>query len=142
MPKISVKVDTKQAIANVKKYQFHKLNNLQDAIYKTAFLIDEKAKKEVVVDTGRLRASIHPEFRGENQTSYSYSDKPKPKHNKSPKTYDGKLSGNIIDRLEAVVGTNVEYAQKQETLKPFLNPAFQIGKAFLEKEVAKILKNI
>lgn len=87
----------------------------------TALAIERGAKKRARVDTGRMRASIHPEF--ENTRSFTYEA--------DGETYDGKLLGIKIGDGEAAVGSNVAYFPTHElgsvaqgiAAKPMLRPA-------------------
>ena len=73
------------------------------ALNETGYKITADAKRLAPVDTGRLRSSIHPEFAGAKQFSYTAAGA----------TWDGSL-GVPLRELEAVVGSNVEYAAAQE----------------------------
>jgi len=85
----------------------------------TAFDIDRDAKKLAPWDTGRLRASIHPEI-GDNHAhgvtwKKPFFDAPQNFQDTDLKgeTYDGSLNVEIPGG-GAVVGTNVDYAAFQE----------------------------
>ena len=90
------------------------------------------AKRNVRVDTGRLRASIHPVFTNSNDTSFSYSDK-------SGKVFDGSTNEKTKSN-EALVVTNVDYAPDIESLDPFLYPAREAERPQYIKRIKKILK--
>lgn len=99
--------------------QLHILSGLMEdkvkaMILEVAFVdVETFAKKEVPVDTGRLRASIHTKFKSkgdakalplpESQQTFSYTSE--------GETYNGTLR-EPIKELEVIVGTNVEYAKK------------------------------
>jgi hypothetical protein len=104
---------------NKLREQLHILSGLMEdkvkaMILEVAFVdIETFAKKEVPVDTGRLRASIHTKFKSkgdakalplpESQQTFSYTSE--------GQTYNGTLR-EPIKELEVIVGTNVEYAKK------------------------------
>ena len=132
MPDITVKLDTTEAVAKIKAYQSGKVGALEKLIKETAFRIHELAvKPPIPVDTGRLRASIHPVFHGGG--SYKYTDKP-------GRAFDGTLREKPSNPLEAIVGTNVEYAFDVESRVPYLNPAFQKAKSEFDNKVSKMFK--
>jgi hypothetical protein len=85
---------------------------LGDLMNITALDITREAKLRSPVDTGRLRSSIHPKMKPSD--SFSYSDN-------TGKTFTGGLKEPVEQGKEVVVGTNVEYAMKQEIAKSFLH---------------------
>ncbi len=82
------------------------------AIIATALNIEGDAKEssDIPVDTGRLRASIHAEYK--DSTKYRYSDN-------EGRSFDGSLDVKPSD-LQAYVGSNVQYAPTQEAKNHFL----------------------
>lgn len=131
MPDIKVKLDTTEAVAKIKAYQSGKLGALEKLVKETAYRIDRLAKKDAPVQFGRLRASIHPVFHGGG--SHKYTDN-------IGRAFDGSLSEKPSNPLEAIVGTNVEYAFDVESRVPFLNPAFQKAKSEFDNQVNKMFK--
>lgn len=77
---------------------------IRDVINRTALAIETDAKMKLKSDghiiTSRLRSSVHAETISGQKYTYSDSD---------GKSYDGAL-GEKLENLEAVAGTNVEYA--------------------------------
>ena len=77
---------------------------VKKGIDRTAYAVESDAKKKLKSDkhiiTGRLMGSIHAELK-ENQ-QFSYVDR-------NGRQYDGSL-GEEIGEMEAIAGTNVEYA--------------------------------
>jgi phage gpG-like protein len=111
---IDIEVDQKSVklVENgLKRYGIESVKALWRAITRTAFAIETDAKERLAgnlgsarhIVTGRLRSSIHVEYKGANTF----------KGVAASKGSDGKLNVPIED-LEAVVGTNVEYAPKIE----------------------------
>ena len=130
MPGIKVKIDTRPWRLKVRKFTRKVHNNIDREIQATAFEIDRGAKKGVRVDTGRLRSSIHPQFKG--TTAFQYADE-------EGGFFDGFLQLNL-KMFEAIVGTNVEYAQKIEKADPFLEPAARQAKANFQKRMKNIFR--
>ena len=58
MPNISVKMDVADAISKLKKYDLIKIEQTKKALKEAAINVENRAKKIVPVDTGRLRSSI------------------------------------------------------------------------------------
>jgi hypothetical protein len=91
-------------IADMKKVGVEVQKAVKRGVNRTALAIETDAKKKLTSDghiiTGRLRASIHAETK-EGQ-SFNYSDK-------DGNAFDGSLREQIGE-VEAVAGTNVEYA--------------------------------
>ena len=84
---------------------------LVKAILKSAFAIEKGAKEDAPSLTGRLRASIH--VKTKDSGSHSYQDS-------EGNSYTARLSETISSDLEAIVGTDVDYASYQENRKSFL----------------------
>ena len=97
---------------------------LQQAVRKVALVnIEGGAKRKITqdrhVDTGRLRASIHTEYKGSRRI----------------------LSAGNIGDLEAVVGTNLPYANRIEyDFDSYLLYAFDQAKPILLREFESILR--
>lgn len=126
---LTIKIDTREWAKKVKNYSLKVQTKLDNEVKATALAIDRGAKKTVRVDTGRLRASIHPQFKGTN--AYSYSGK--------FGNFDGFFKV-ILKVFEAAVGTNVHYAKKIERRFPFLEPAVNSEKSNFENRLKKIFK--
>ena len=94
-----------------KRYGKESAKALLRAIMRTAFAVESDAKRRLQGQlgsarhwvTGRLASSVHVEAKGENTFEGV----------KDSEAKDGKLNVSVKE-LEAVVGTNVEYAQKIE----------------------------
>ena len=95
-----------EAIANLKKYQIIKTQAVKDRLKKQAFKVELQAKSVVVVDTGRLRASI--------STNWSGSSMNEGKTGAQAKSGDGIKRPDGPAELAYVVGTNVKYARRIE----------------------------
>jgi hypothetical protein len=87
------------------------------ALFESGLLLETNIKKSPLmpVVTGRLRSSFHSKTR--NSENYQYSDK-------NNKSFNGSLKEVIKENQEIAVGSNVEYAPKQNYLKGFLSQAF------------------
>ena len=91
---------------------------MSDLLNITGLDIARNAKKSgrCPVKTGRLRASIHPKTRPTETFLYM---------NNNGEAFDGTLSEQIEDGKEVVVGSNVTYAKKMESLRQFLEGGLQ-----------------
>jgi hypothetical protein len=107
---MSVKLDIK-GIEELNK----ELNKIQKKIapnvYKTIIEVmkvevETKAKKEVPVDTGRLKNSIYVATKG---MKYNYRDD-------LGNSYDGTAKDVKLDTYDVAVGSNVNYAEKMDKL--------------------------
>jgi hypothetical protein len=87
----------------------------------------EKLTSDGHVDTGRLRASIHIEYK--EKRGHSYSDD-------YGETFQGRLSESI-GKDDVVVGTNVEYAEMIEQFDSYLRYALNINKKKIMQTVQK-----
>lgn len=105
---------------------------LQEMIETALTDIETEAKRNCRVDTGRLRSSIHTEFKG--RRDYNYTDD-------EGRGFSGELNIAIRDN-EVVVGTNVEYSKKIEAQYPYLFPAFERAKPALKRRLLNVLRNI
>jgi len=114
----------------VRKFTRRVHENIDREVQATAFEIDREAKKEVRVDTGRLRSSIHPQFKG--TTGFQYADD-------EGGFFDGLVRVNL-KIFEAIVGTNVEYARDIEKESPFLEPATKLAAANFQKRMRNIFR--
>lgn len=130
MGAITVKVDTTKWKGKVRNYRAKVHRNLSNEIQATALEIDRGAKREVPVDTGRLRASIHPQFK--STTGFQYADG-------EGGLFDGLIQVNL-GIFEAIVGTNVQYAQKIEDQTQFLETASKSAQRSFEQRLKKIFK--
>lgn len=111
---------------------------LSNTIRQTAIVyIETVAKNKLTsdkhVDTGRLRASIHTEWKGNR--GFLYKDR-------FGKKFGGGLPGTIKDDLGCIVGTNVEYAKYVERKDSYLVYAFKKAKPILLKKVKEVLKEV
>ena len=96
--------------------------------------VETEAKLQITedehIDTGRLRASIHTEYK--NHVGNSYADE-------SGNTFSGSLRTAPRNDLDVIVGTNVSYAQKIERLDSYLMAPFERAKPKLERRLRNIL---
>ena len=140
---IDIEVDQKSlnnVLKDYKQYGVKAAKALWNGLTRTAFAVETDAKRRLSgelgsarhIVTGRLRASVHTEFKGENSF----------KGVKDSETKDGKL--NVpIGELEAVVGTNVEYAPKIEfNYDQFIQFAANRQRKKLTQRVTEELKKI
>jgi len=94
--------------------------------------IETEAKRNCRVDTGRLRSSIHTEYKA--RRIYDYTDD-------AGRGFSGDLNIDIQDN-EVVVGTNVEYAKTIEARYPFLFPALERAKPELKRRLMNIIRQM
>ena len=106
---------------------------LGDLIKITALDIATNAKKRSPVKTGRLRASIHAKFKPTE--SYVYTDN-------EGKIHTDSLKEPIQEGKEAVVGTNVVYAFKQENRSGYLQGGVNDSRPALERRLKSLAKNV
>jgi len=99
----------------------------------TALDITREAKARCPVDTGRLRSSIHPKMKPSD--SFSYSDN-------AGKTYSGGLKEPVQEGKEVVVGTNVEYAMKQEIRSNFLHGGVIAAKPAMQRRLKSLAAKV
>lgn len=110
----------KTAQKNLSEYVTKKTKQLRDESNKAAINVARGAKRDVNVDTGRLRASIHEVFTG---------------------TTDPDTGVSTGDTDSAVV-TNVEYAPWQELIKPYMFPNWEKIRPEYIRNVANILRSL
>lgn len=79
-------------------------NNLEEAMEKVVLRVMAHARREVNVDTGRLRANINTEVE--------------------------KIAENVVN---GYVGSNVDYALWHEIDYPYLRPALEENRGFIKK---------
>lgn len=99
----------------------------------TALDITREAKTRCPVDTGRLRSSIHPKMKPSD--SFIYADN-------GGKTYSGGLKEPVQEGKEVVVGTNVEYAMKQEIRSNFLHGGVIAAKPAMERRLKSLAAKV
>jgi hypothetical protein len=85
--------------------------NIPPNVYKTMLEVmkvevETKAKKEVPVDTGRLKNSIHVATKGKK---FNYKDS-------LGKSYDGTAKSVDLDTYDIAVGSNVPYANRMDKI--------------------------
>jgi hypothetical protein len=105
----------------------------QTAIVYIETVAKNKLTSDKHVDTGRLRASIHTEWKGNR--GFLYKDR-------FGKKFGGGLPGTIKDDLGAIVGTNVEYAKYVEKIDSYLMYAFKKAKPILLRKVRETLREV
>lgn len=109
---------------------------MMEELILTAIMIESTYKIGVPVDTGRLITSIHTEYIG--QTNYSYSDN-------EGNSYYGSFKSKPKEG-QVIIGSNVEYANKIEYLggktkgKEALLEAFKKETRNLPDRLAKLIK--
>lgn len=127
-----------EVIANLKKYQFIKTQAVKDRLKKQAFKIELAAKETVVVDTGRLRASI--------STNWAGSSVAEGKTGSQAKSGDGVKRPEGPKELVYVVGVNVfygpyiEHGTSRMPARPYLYPAYFMHEGETILALAKIMK--
>lgn len=108
-----------------------------DLINFTALRIETGAKKQITADnhvvTGRLRSSIHAKLKPTE--TFIYNDG-------TGRVYGGSLEAGVQDGKEAVVGTNVVYAEKIEHTDSYLLKACQDEAPELAKRLKKLAEKI
>lgn len=127
-----------QALKALESYKDTKTERLVDTTDEAAINVDRKAKRKITadghIDTGRLRASIHPISTGQHDEFSNYTDK-------KGNSFEG---GTGIDnpKLGASVATNVEYGPKIEALDSFMFWAWEQERPEYIARVKKILSSI
>ena len=125
---LRVEIDVKKWRGKVLNYRHKVHSRVEDEIKAAAFEADREAKRGAPVDTGRLQASIHPEFSG--TTGYQYNDD-------VGNSFDGKFQEKA-EPFQAIVGSNVEYAKDVEDRTPFLEPAVRLAAINLRRRLSKV----
>jgi hypothetical protein len=105
----------------------------QTAIVHIETVAKNKLTSDKHIDTGRLRASIHTEWKGNR--GFLYKDR-------FGKKFGGGLLGTIKDDLGCIVGTNVEYAKYVERKDSYLAYAFKKARPILIKRVRETLREV
>jgi len=143
---------------NLKTINEKILKEAKKIIIETALVdVESEAKNKLTagghVVTGRLRASIHTEYEGQNRFSYKANEivaskkkyKGKIKQSMKKTEFDGSLKVKPKETntyFEVYVGTNVEYSQKIERLDAYLYPSFLSAQNKLKQRLKKLLKNV
>lgn len=128
---ITVKVDVSKGLMRFKRIRKDKLNEIKSAVKIAGFNTDRIAKKLAPVDTGRLRSSIHPEFK--DTASFTYTVP-------GVGTFSGKLDEKPKNDFSVIVGSNVTYAEKQENKHHFLEKGAKIAGRGFENDIKRIMK--
>ena len=128
---ITVKVDVTKGLKRFKRIRKDKLEQVKRAVKSAGFVADRNAKKLSPVDTGRLRASIHPEFKDTASFNYSVA---------GAGTFSGKLDEKPKDDFSVIIGSNVSYAEKQENKHKFLERGAKIAERSFNNELKGIFK--
>ncbi len=102
--------DMRDAADRLRELQEQAGENLEAAAEEISLRIMADARRNVNVDTGRLRASIDQEV--ERITEHT---------------------------VRAIVGSNVEYAPFQEVLHPYLRPAIQDNADWIRQRIEQAL---
>lgn len=105
-----------------------------DLINEAGLELETLAKKQIAadghVDTHRLQTSIH--LKHSVSDSFAYSDK-------DGKQFSGGLTESVKQGESVIVGTNVEYALKIETLDSFLYRSAVYLEPYLIKNFKKLV---
>lgn len=136
---MSVRVEgIQQAVQALEDYKDSKTKELQDDIDETVINVERKAKKQLTsdghIDTGRLRASIHPIFSNKTDASYTYSDN-------EGNTFDGG-TGESAGSMEGIVITNVDYAMKIEAMDSYMFKSWEDERPEFIDRIRKTLGRI
>ena len=127
-----------EVIANLKAYQLIKTEAIKIRLKKQAFKIELAAKEVVVVDTGRLRASI--------STNWAGSSLSEGKTGGQAKSGDGLKKPAGAKELVYAVGTNVKYGpaiehgSSKRAATPYLFPAYFMYEGETILAIAAIMK--
>ena len=122
---------------NMDKWEEKILKVAHGAVIKSAKIdVETGAKKKITqdkhIDTGRLRASIHSSYKGNE--IYTYSDN------------EGNSFTSRVDvrykEYNVFVSSDVEYANKIEMIDSYLFYAFKMGKNNLPKRIQKDVKKL
>lgn len=102
-----------------------------------------EAKKLCPVDYGRLRSSIHAKLKPSDNFQYTDTGtSARTGKRRTPEQFDGSLKEPVEEGKEAVVGTNVEYAFKQELSKQYMYGAVVKVRPNLRKNIQKLAKEV
>lgn len=123
---MEMKIDSRELAKfkkDMKDYKKGTSMNIAETLKSAGIAIQNRAQIGTIVDTGRLRASIHAEFRnlfsnksGKFTSNSSYKDK-------NGKNFDGDLR-LPLEENEVAIGTNVKYANKIEKRDNMIIKAF------------------
>ena len=122
--------DVKRVLKKLDRYSAKTQLKIEKQVTQSAFNIHGDAARNCPVKTGRLRSSLH--VKTQKNEGHNYSD------NKG-KSFSGTLLVKV-KKGEAIVGTNVEYAQPVEERKPYLFPAAEKERANFNSQIRKILR--
>ena len=128
---ITVKIDVSKGLKRFAKVRKDTLQKVKNAVKSAGFVTDRNAKKLAPVDTGRLRASIHPEFK--DTASFTYTVP-------GVGTFSGKLDERPKDDFSVIIGSNVSYAEKQEDKHKFLEKGANIAERSFNNDIQKIFR--
>lgn len=112
---------------------------VRDASIKGGFRIEADAKKNVAVDTGRLRASLTTNWTGSGMSRATIID---PSRETKGNDAVGQPSGGKTG-FTVIVGTNVEYAPyieygtSKKGARPYLFPAFNKNQTRITKDIGE-----
>ena len=139
----SVRIRVSQRLRrNLNRLPQNIANDIKGAIVETALTRIETVAKQTLtreghVDTGRLRASIHTRYDTTN-SNYIYRDN-------NGELFNGSLMENPrndLHKFQIFVGTNVEYAGYIERRFPYLLPAFESAKIYMDRKIQSILRSV
>lgn len=143
MSTITVKINADKFLKDLKAYQVSRKAKFIQAINESGINIERAAKKNVLVDTGRLRGSIRILNRRSDRlglevgTDVAYAAAVE--FGTKPHVIRVKNAKVLYSRkLKRAFGTEVQHPGTPA--KPFLNPAAQAEKPKFEKALKRILK--
>jgi len=130
--------DVQRVLKNLDKYSVKVQQKIDLQVYRSAQNINGNAVRNCPVKTSRLKNSLH--VKTSKDRAHNYSDN-------EGKGFNGTLSVGV-QKGQAVVGTNVEYAQDVEFgevktktgSQPFLRPAANKEKQRFNNAIRKILR--
>jgi phage gpG-like protein len=135
---VSIEIDISKLESFLEKYSEDVRKEVSLELGITGREIETTYKIGVPVKTARLRSSIHTE--DSNFRRFNYQ-------NNQGELFEGNFSVRPKDDLEVIVGTNVNYASKIETLggrggagQNALQNAFELHTSGLKDRINKILK--
>ena len=107
----NLEIDAREFLSSLDGYQKDVLEGLQRDIERAALTLEENAKLNCPVDTGRLRASITTEV--------------------------GNLEAEVGTNVE--YAPSVEFGTSKQSAQPFMRPALDKAITQLNKDMAKTL---
>ena len=119
----------REAIEKIKRYQRHKLKDVEQAVNDTALDVHADAVRRSPVVTNRYRSSLHIQTGSPQRHTYTDNE---------GHSFDGMINVTV-PKMGAIVGTNVEYALSVERRHFVLSRAAQINRPKFRKRIIDIL---